>query len=61
MDYRGEVGMLLYNSTPFLAKIEIGERLGQGVIMHYHQTEFEEGTVSETDRGEGGMGSTGTK
>ena len=60
-DYRGEIGLLIINTTPFLAKIEIGERLAQGVIMPYFQTEFKEGKVNETDRGENGMGSTGNK
>lgn len=61
-DYRGEIGLILYNTTPFLSKVTIGERLAQGVIMDYQQSEFEfVDTLVETQRGEGGYGSTGTK
>ena len=64
-DYRGEIGVILYNSTPFLNKVEKGERIAQIVpkevirppIYQVTKEEFN----SDTDRGSGGFGSTGTK
>jgi dUTP pyrophosphatase len=39
---------------------EVGERIGQLIIMPYPEMEFEEvDELSSTDRGEGGFGSTG--
>jgi dUTP pyrophosphatase len=61
-DYRGEVGVLLINlsTEPFV--IENGERIAQLVFSKVEQIEFElVGTLSETDRGTGGFGSTGVK
>lgn len=61
-DYRGVVGVILYNSTPFLVKVEKGERIAQivpkQVIRPY--IKFSNG-VTKTERGAGGFGSTGTK
>lgn len=61
-DYRGEIGVLLVNlsSEPFT--IEDGERVAQIVIAKHEQAEWDEVEIlSETDRGVGGFGSTGTK
>ena len=61
-DYRGEVGVLLINlsNVPFV--VEPGERVAQMVVAPYVQATWEETTaLSETDRGAGGFGSTGTK
>jgi dUTP pyrophosphatase len=61
-DYRGEVGVLLINlsTEPFV--VENGERIAQLVFSKVEQIEFElVGTLSETDRGTGGFGSTGVK
>jgi dUTP pyrophosphatase len=59
-DYRGEVGVILYNSTPYLAEIRLGEYVAQGVIAEYKTANF---TITEdfqeTSRGTGGYGSTG--
>jgi dUTP pyrophosphatase len=63
--YRGEVKVLLVNlsDTPFTW--EKGERIAQGVIAHRVGSELadliEVKEINETDRGEGGFGSTGTK
>lgn len=60
-DYRGEVGIILLNTTPFLAKIELGEALAQGVIVPVVQADFnylDDLALDETARGEGGFGST---
>jgi dUTP pyrophosphatase len=61
-DYRGELHLILMNTTPFLAKIDLGDRVAQAGIIPAPQAEFEIITdLSETERGEGGFGSTGTK
>jgi len=61
-DYRGEIGVLLINhgSEPFL--IEDGERIAQMVIAPYTRIVWQAvENLSETQRGEGGFGSTGKK
>ena len=60
-DYRGEIGIILYNSSPFLTEVEFGERIAQGIVAIASQAVLEETDVlSSTERGEGGFGSTGT-
>lgn len=59
-DYRGEIKVMLMNvsKTPFL--IERGMRIGQMVISTITQVDMvKRDTLPETDRGEGGFGSTG--
>jgi dUTP pyrophosphatase len=61
-DYRGEVGVILINlsNQPFV--IENGERIAQIVFARFEQAEFElVDELTETERGEGGFGSTGVK
>ncbi|MBQ7527993.1 MAG: dUTP diphosphatase [Bacteroidaceae bacterium] len=61
-DYRGEVCVILINLSdePFL--IADGERIAQMVIARHEQAEWEEVEVlSETERGAGGFGHSGTK
>ena len=61
-DYRGEVCIILQNTSDSIVpfKIEKGDRIAQGIISPVFQAEFEEAVeLSETDRGEGGFGSTG--
>ena len=60
-DYRGEVKILLINHGQKAFKIEHGERVAQMVIAPIVQAAFETVTdLSETKRGAGGFGSTGT-
>jgi dUTP pyrophosphatase len=60
-DYRGEIGMLLINLGEEPFTIRRGERVGQMVIAAYVQAEWQAGDgLSETERGSGGFGSTGT-
>ncbi|SEQ77845.1 dUTP pyrophosphatase [Lachnospiraceae bacterium NE2001] len=60
-DYRGEIMVSLYNQSDMPQKIEPGERIAQMVITPYIQGVFNEvDELSDTDRGEGGFGSTGT-
>lgn len=61
-DYRGEVCVILVNlgSEPFT--VERGERIAQLVLARHEIIEWEEsGTLSASERGTGGFGSTGTK
>ncbi|MBE7012278.1 MAG: dUTP diphosphatase [Ruminococcaceae bacterium] len=61
-DYRGEVMVALHNHGLVPRTIEHGERIAQMVIAPYYTAEFfEVSELSETVRGEGGFGSTGTK
>jgi len=61
-DYRGEIGVILVNLSNEDFIIENGERVAQLIIAKHERAawiEVEE--LSETSRGEGGFGSTGTK
>ncbi len=61
-DYRGEIKVLLVNLSNDLFTIEPGERIAQMVIAKHEQIEWvEQQTLSESERGEGGFGSTGVK
>ncbi|MEL0644288.1 MULTISPECIES: dUTP diphosphatase [unclassified Olleya] len=61
-DYRGEIGVILVNLSNEDFIIQNGERIAQLVIAKHERAEWVEvQTLSETDRGEGGFGSTGTK
>ena len=61
-DYRGEVGVILINLSGEEFVIKDGERIAQMVIAKHEQAEWEEvETLTETDRGSGGFGSTGTQ
>lgn len=61
-DYRGEIGVILVNLSNQEFTIQNGERIAQLVIAKHERAEWvvaEE--LSETSRGAGGFGSTGTK
>ena len=61
-DYRGEVGVILVNLSTEDFVVENGERVAQMVIAKHERAEWEEVEIlSETDRGVGGFGSTGTQ
>lgn len=61
-DYRGEVGVILINLSNEDFIIENGERIAQLVFAQVKQAEWLEVEIlSETNRGEGGFGSTGVK
>lgn len=61
-DYRGEIGVILVNLSNEEFVVENGERVAQLVIARHERTEWTQVDVlSETDRGSGGFGSTGTK
>ena len=61
-DYRGEIGIILYNSSTEPFEINIGDRIAQMVISRYERVNWEEvAELSSTERGEGGFGSTNIK
>ena len=61
-DYRGEIGVILVNLSNEDFTIENGERIAQMIISKHERAVFKEvNKLSETDRGAGGFGSTGTK
>jgi len=61
-DYRGNVGVILVNLSSEEFTVENGERIAQMVIAKHERAEWVEvESLSDTDRGEGGFGSTGTK
>ena len=60
-DYRGEIKILLINhgSKPFIIEHEM--RIAQMVVARYERIEFEVvKSLSDSKRGSGGFGSTGT-
>ncbi len=60
-DYRGEVGVILFNMSDEEFTVENGERIAQLVFAPVLQVEWDESeSLSETERGAGGFGSTGT-
>lgn len=60
-DYRGEVAVLLMNTSGTAVHLKRGERIAQLVIAPVARAIIEEvTTLSETARGDGGFGSTGT-
>lgn len=61
-DYRGEIGVILVNLSNEPFTVENGERIAQLVIARHERAEWlEADSLTETVRGEGGFGSTGTK
>lgn len=61
-DYRGEIGVLLVNLSNNDFEIKDGERIAQLVIARHEVAEWDiVQELSNTDRGEGGFGSTGVK
>lgn len=61
-DYRGELCVILVNLSDEEFVIEPGERIAQIVLSRHEVIEWEETDIlSESGRGAGGFGSTGTK
>ena len=63
--YRGEIKVLLVNISNENFTWDKGERIAQGVVSHRISSDFGElievFEINESERGEGGFGSTGTK
>ena len=61
-DYRGEILVALHNHGKTEQTVEPNERVAQLVIVPYLTANFiEADELSDTERGEGGFGSTGRK
>jgi dUTP pyrophosphatase len=61
-DYRGELKVILVNLSHQDFTVENGDRIAQMVIAKHERAEWEiVETLSETNRGHGGFGSTGVK
>ena len=61
-DYRGEVCVILVNLSDQDFVIERGERVAQLILARHEHIEWEDAdTLSGTERGAGGFGSTGVK
>ena len=61
-DYRGEYIVPLHNDTNEIMSIEPGERIAQLIIMNFNPIEFNVvDSLSDTERGDCGFGSSGTK
>lgn len=61
-DYRGEIGVIIINWSQDIVELKAGERIAQLVICPIERVSVQLVTeLPETDRGEGGFGSTGQK
>ena len=61
-DYRGEIMVALHNHSDEPQIIDVGERVAQIVICPYLAADFNEvDELCDTQRGQGGFGSTGKK
>ena len=59
-DYRGEIKVVLFNHSGVAQTVAPGERIAQMIITPVLTPVYEEvAELSDTDRGEGGFGSTG--
>ena len=59
-DYRGEIGVVVYNLSREAYTIQEGERIAQLVISPVIQADWQQvANLDKTDRGDGGFGSTG--
>lgn len=59
-DYRGDIGVILYNTGVDVFNIKQGDRIAQLIIEKCHVADWDlVEDLSDTDRGEGGYGHTG--
>ena len=60
-DYRGPIIVALHNDTIHTQKIKAGDRIAQLIIQPYLNVDFNiVDELSDTERGNGGFGSTGS-
>lgn len=60
-DYTGEYIVVLYNDSNIIQTVEPGERIAQLIFLPYISVNMiEVDELEETERGDGGFGSTGT-
>lgn len=60
-DYRGEIKVILYNTSKSNYYIDTGDRIAQMVLAKVERMELIPSELSQTDRNTGGFGSTGIK
>ena len=61
-DYRGEIGVILINLSNEQQHIYAGDRIAQMVISKVEKATFiQVNTITDTERGTGGFGHTGSK
>lgn len=61
-DYRGEVGIIMYNTSSIPFRVNDGDRVAQMVVAPVRHETFEfVDNLSDTSRGASGFGSTGIK
>lgn len=59
-DYRGEIGVILINHGDMPFTVQRGDRIAQMIIAPFVQADFQAvDSLSETERGAGGFGSSG--
>lgn len=58
-DYRGEIGVILFNTSASRFVVNPGDRIAQGVLSKVYTAVFEDEELSDTGRDSGGFGSTG--
>ena len=59
-DYRGEIGVIIVNLSNEDFTIHPGERIAQLVLARFEQINWQiTESLSQTERGDGGFGSTG--
>lgn len=57
--YRGEVACIFFNSNPFEWSLGANQKIVQGLLMSVPEVDIVEvDELSETERGQGGFGST---
>lgn len=60
-DYRGEYIVALHNDSENVRLVHNGDRIAQMILLPYIEMKFNEvDNLTETERGTGGFGSTGT-
>ncbi len=58
--YRGEIGVILFNTSGENVEIKKGMKIAQAVLQKVEEIQWEEtGRLPDTTRGSGGFGSTG--
>ena len=59
-DYRGEIGVMAFNQSNEPIEFKNGDRVAQMVILPYPKVTFKEANdLSQTERADGGYGSSG--
>ena len=62
LDYRGEIGVILFNTTDEDFEVKSGDRIAQIVLNKVEQINWlEVEELDETERGDGGFGHTKIK